>query len=185
MIQDFLPLSLASDWRETPHCAISNLLRQWLFEQGSLTARLKAHCQQFSVKILAKHQRLFTANELQLFDCPQQQVQVREVLLYCDDKPWVYAQSLMPLEVIPLSVQKLISLGDKPLGEVIFNEPSMIRSPIMVTPFEQHSDVMNFSQHIGQSPIDRLWGRRSLFTIDGYSLLVAEVFLADSGIYDE
>jgi chorismate--pyruvate lyase len=183
MFENFLPLSLKADWRNEPHTLISDHLSQWLFEQGSLTQRLKRHSDHFRVEILGKHERLFTELELQQFDCPQQQIQVREVLLHCDGKPWVYAQTLMPLEVIPESVQKLITLGEKPLGEIIFNEPGVVRSAIEVAEFGVDTQVAKLAAKLGQAVTNNLWGRRSIFTVDGYSLLVAEVYIHSSKVY--
>jgi chorismate--pyruvate lyase len=183
MLQDILPLSLQGSWDHEPSAILSDTLSHWLFESGSLTQKLKCHCEQFRVEILAKSTRQLSADEAILFDCQPQNVQVREVLLYCDQVPWVYAQSLMPLSAVPESVKKLTTLGNQPLGEVIFNEPGMTRSRIEVAEFDSQSDVAILSGQIGQPTGKSLWARRSCFTIDGYSLLVAEVFLPDSGAY--
>ena len=183
MLQDMLPLSLKGSWGYESTTILSNALSQWLFEPGSLTQKLKLSCQQFKVQVLVKNTRLLTEDEAALFGCSEQMVQVREVLLYCDDKPWVYAQTLMPLSDVPESVKKLTTLGDQPLGEVIFNEPNMTRSRIEVVKFDRDSDVYMLAQKIGQLAHQPMWGRRSCFCVDGYSLLVAEVFLPSSGAY--
>lgn len=183
MYQDLLPLSLEADWRSEPSKSITDRLSQWLFEPGSLTQRLKNHCQVFEVKILGKHQRLLNDVELALFGCQQQLVQVREVLLYCDHIPWVYAQTLMPLEYMPESVVKLTTLGEKPLGEVIFNQSGMTRSAIEVAEFVPRSVVAQLAEQLDIHVSESLWARRSLFCVDGYSLLVAEVFLPCAKVY--
>ncbi|MFT4925384.1 MAG: chorismate--pyruvate lyase [Phenylobacterium sp.] len=195
-----LPLSLETHWcNESSALAYVEAstaksapkgagLWQWLFEQGSLTQKLKQHCSAFSVKILSKQQRNLSAKELIRFgynsvDAKPVIVQVREVLLYCDGKPWVYAQTLMPLEVMPPSVVKLTTLGEKPLGEVIFNEPGVTRSEIEVAEFSPQSEVAKLAAEVDKVSERSLWGRRSMFTLDGYSLLVAEVFLPCAGVY--
>ncbi len=183
MYQDILPLSLEGDWRSEPVKPITDTLSGWLFESGSLTQKLKNNCASFRVKILAKHERELSEGELALFDCKQQAVQVREVLLYCDDKPWVYAQTLMPLANVPESVVKLTTLGEKPLGEMIFNEPGMTRSLIEVTQFDLQSSVAMLAAEVDKKPTHPLWARRSCFTVDGYSLLVAEVYLPCAAAY--
>lgn len=183
MYQDILPLSLEGDWRTEPSKGLTDTLSQWLFEPGSLTQKLKDNCTVLRVQILAKHLRPLNTSELALFGCEQQQVQVREVLLYCDDVPWVYAQTLMPLADVPESVVKLTTLGEKPLGEVIFNEPGMTRSAIEVAEFDANSPVAILAEDIKQSVEHSLWARRSCFTVDGYSLLVAEVYLPCAAAY--
>ncbi|MFT5162673.1 MAG: chorismate--pyruvate lyase [Alteromonadaceae bacterium] len=183
-----VPLSLEADWRSEPSKLITTYLSSWLFEQGSLTSKLKRHCSDFKVKILAKHQRNLSAKELTLFGYASDEsvtVQVREVLLYCDGNPWVYAQTLMPLSDIPPAVVKLTTLGEKPLGEVIFNEPGVIRSAIEVAEFDRSSEVVQLAAEVAQTAdvVRELWARRSMFTLEGYSLLVAEVFLPDAEVY--
>lgn len=187
MFENILPLSIEGDWHtRLEHPSVQSIppkLSPWLFEQGSLTQKLKKHCQQFRVEVLAKHQRLMTANELLTMKCPQQHIQVREVLLYCDEVPWVYAQTLMPLEQVPQAIEKLISLGEKPLGEVIFNEPGVCRGEIEVAHFAKDAQVCQLADMLQQQIDTGLWGRRSLFSLENYGLLVAEVFLPLSGQY--
>lgn len=186
MSQVALPLSLEADWRNKPSKLITDNLSLWLYEQGSLTAKLKQHCLDFSVKLLGKYQRDLNAIEQLKFGFVSPTpvpVQVREVLLYCDGTPWVYAQTLMPLVNIPPSIVKLTTLGEKPLGEVIFNEAGVKRSNIEVAEFDRHSPVSRLASEVDHPALSSLWGRRSMFTLDGYSLLVAEVFLPCAGSY--
>lgn len=183
MYQDLLPLSLKGDWRTEPFASITKELSQWLFEPGSLTQKLKDNSDTFEVKILAKSERLLNLDEQQLFVCERQNIQVREVLLLCDGVPVVYAQSLMPLGDLPETVVKLTTLGEKPLGEVIFNEPGMARSKIEVCAYDGQTDVAVLSERLGQPVSHLLWGRRSCFHIDNYALLVSEVFLPQSRAY--
>ncbi len=182
MYQDLLPLSLQGDWRDAPVVPLSPHLSQWLFEPGSLTQKLKSHCNAFRVQILAKSERMLGGEELGLFTSQRQKVQVREVVLYCDDEPWVYAQSLMPLGET-CAAKKLTALGEKPLGEVIFSEPGMTRSAIEVCRFADGSDVTLLAQQMGLSVNHSLWGRRSCFKLDDYELLVCEVFLPGARAY--
>ncbi len=185
MLQHSLPLSLEADWRNEPSHLIADLLSQWLFEQGSLTQKLQQQCTDFRVKLLNKHERNLNSDELLLFGYDMQniKVQVREVLLYCDDVPWVYAQTLMPLDHIPPAIDKLLSLGEKPLGEVIFNEPGVVRSAIEVAEFAADSHVVELISEVDKVAQHSLWGRRSTFTLDGYSLLVCEVYLPSAKVY--
>lgn len=197
MFKKFLPLSIEGDWRANvsalPDAIVSPILLNWLFENGSLTQKLKSHCNEFSVKVLAKHQRFMTPCEINTMlaaehkgsdaDFAKQLVQVREVLLYCDDVPWVYAQTIMPLTDVPCSVEQLIVLGEKPLGEIIFNQPGVKRSDIEVVYFEPDAQVCQLALQLNQSVEHGLCGRRSMFSLDGYSLLVAEIFLPFSGLY--
>ena len=50
-----------------------------------------------------------------------EQVLVREVLLFCDDVPQVFARSLLPLKSLTGEQQQLAHLGTQSLGQVLFN----------------------------------------------------------------
>lgn len=193
MFEKFLPLSIEGEWctdaTKLPSAVVGPQLLEWLFENGSLTQKLKSHCTEFSVKVLAKNERLMTPCECATFGAVQHsisepmRVQVREVLLYCDGLPWVYGQTLMPLDNVPDSISQLITLGEKPLGELIFNQPGVKRSELEVTYFTPDAPIAMLAEQLNQPVGAGLCGRRSLFSLDGYSLLVAEVFLPLSGLY--
>lgn len=187
MLENILPLSLGSCWYSRAHPAvlarITSSLLPWLFEQGSLTQKLKTHCQHLTVKVLAKQQRWLTDIELQTMSCCQQRVHVREVLLFCDGQPWVYAQTLIPLEQVPKNIKPLIDLGASSLGEIIFNLPEVQRGEIEVSCFEPDSCVYQLVTHLQQASVEHLWGRRSVFRVDQYPLMVTEIFLPASGLY--
>ena len=183
MFQDILPLSLAADWQREPHAPVADNTASWLFESGSLTRRLKQHCKNFRVKVLAKHELPLSQVNPGVFAEDDTMVQVREVLLYCDHVPWVYAQTLMPLNGIPPVIDELITLGEKPLGELIFTVPGMTRSAIEAAPFDLDSPVGQLSERLAQHGQPKLWGRRSLFHVEDYALLVAEVFLPEAEAY--
>lgn len=183
MLTVSLPLSLEADWRNEPPQPIAENLSQWLFESGSLTQKLKQHCSEFRVEILSKQLRRLSPAQLPLFAHHALTVQVREVLLYCDGLPWVFAQTLMPMSDIPQSVMKLVELGEKPLGDLIFNDPGVVRSSIEVAQFDGDSIVAQVAAEVGKPAEHPLWARRSMFVLDDYSLLVAEVFLPQAGCY--
>lgn len=89
----------------------------------------------------------------------------------------------MPLDHIPPAIDKLISLGEKPLGEVIFNEPGVVRSAIEVAEFAADSHIAQLAAEVDKIAEHSLWARRSTFTLDGYSLLVSEVYLPSAKVY--
>ena len=69
-----------------------------LLDRGSLTARLiKASDGDFKVQLLEQSWQRPYLNESQLLGInPRHKALVREVLLICHDKPWVYARSVIP-----------------------------------------------------------------------------------------
>ena len=106
-------------------------------------------------------------------------VWTREVQLFCDTQPWVFARTVIPPVTLRGRGRRLQYLGDRPLGEVLFTDPKARRGEVeiaRITP-AQRLHQRAFGQ-LDEAPTV-IWGRRSLFCIDGRPLLVYEVFLPD------
>jgi chorismate--pyruvate lyase len=144
--------------------------RDWLFDSGSLTARLlEASDGDLRVRVLRQRLEVPKFSERQRLSLGERRrALVREVVLYGGGQPWIYARSILPLTTLTGRLRKLRQLSNQPLGELLFNDPSMRREPVQFACFGSVSsgDVA-------------IWGRRSVFTLDNKPLLVAEVFLPD------
>jgi chorismate--pyruvate lyase len=117
--------------------------------------------------------RKFSSEQLALGMAQHQLALVREVVLYGNNQPWVFARSLLPVTSLTGPLRHLRKQGNRPLGALLFSLPRLQRSAMMVaciTP--QHEYVP--AEFLGDGPV---WGRRSVFSIDGRALLVSEVFL--------
>lgn len=159
-------------------------LRSWLLNTGSLTERLQSHCDDFCVKVLAQDQQLATDEEYrQLAVKPQLQSQsdwqVREVILFGDHQPWVFARSIIPQA---LCEKDFADLGNKPLGQLIFNDNRFKRMPFQLICLKP--SIAFIGQH--QIPLaSQLWGRRSVFQYRQHNMMVAEIFLPQAPAYRE
>jgi len=112
-------------------------------------------------------------------------VLVREVILYCDDTPQVFARSLLPLTSLTGSEQQLAHLGNQPLGQVIFNSPDLERKDIEVACLGPQTPVAALARTLDLEDVGRLWGRRSLFYLQHKPIMVAEVFLPGAFAYQQ
>jgi chorismate--pyruvate lyase len=66
------------------------------------------------------------------------------------------------------------------LGEVLFNDPRSRRGKVEVARFQpEHALYSDALRQAARVRIDALWGRRSVFHLDGKPLLVCEIFLPD------
>jgi chorismate--pyruvate lyase len=102
---------------------------------------------------------------------------VRCVLLQCADQNWIYARTVIPNLTAESPWGALQKLGNKPLGDVLFELPSIQR-----TPFEFTSQALTTWPYLSkQLEPDESQGkgyaRRSIFTQKGAPLLLTEVFL--------
>jgi chorismate--pyruvate lyase len=104
---------------------------------------------------------------------------IREVELYCEQTPWVFARTLIPASSLRGPARRLTMLGNRPLGEVLFNDPHMRsgrREVARLLP--RHPLFQAAVASLEQKP-EEIWGRRTLFYLGGQPLLVNEIFLPD------
>lgn len=181
------PVNLVCQWQSKTDSKLPKYLLSWLLEQQSLTARLKRHCQSFHVEVLGQKIEACQAQESNAAIKAGEQVLVREVLLYCDGKPQVFARSLLPLSTLTDEDKNLAELGTQPLGHILFNDPSLERKSLEFSPLDQHSSVAQLLKPLSLILVnnDVMWGRRSLYYIHNKPLMVAEVFLPGAYAYQQ
>ena len=103
----------------------------------------------------------------------REQALIREVILQCNDEPWVFARSIVPISSLKGPLRQLRLLGNQPLGALIFKEPSMRRSAFEISLIPGDSTYI----HPNWRQPGEAWGRRSKFHMHGHPLLVSEVYL--------
>lgn len=181
------PVTLSGQWHSTashPHSdSLPKSLLDWLLDEKSLTARLKRQGNNFRVELLGQQVEACHEDEANDVINVGEQVLVREVLLYCGNTPQVFARSLLPLSSLTGDEQKLATLGTQSLGQVLFNNPSLVRQNIEISSFDDSSSVAKLSAHLGLVVDSTLWGRRSIFMLENKPLMVAEVFLPQAFAY--
>ena len=176
------PLSLSADWQSTSQvCGLSSAEQEWLFEPHSLTAKLKSQSQRFAVKVLSEQKVNLSQPQQALLSNEVNIVLNREVLLLCDDKPVVYAQSWLPISSNNTNNQ-LHNMGERPLGDVIFQDPALKRADIEIARFDDNHPLQSLVSELNL-PNRSLLGRRSVFSLHNYKFLVCEVFLPGAYLY--
>lgn len=172
------PQGLDVEWQPAESVNLeAGTLKQWLLNTGSLTDRLQAQCQHFSLQKIGQGNAPLLAQELDNLSNPSEvQYDVREVVLLGDGQPWVYARSVIPQA---LTEAALKALGTTPLGKFLFNDSRFERSSFELCCIEPHQSI----NHIIDKPTQALWGRRSRFYYQQFCMSVAEVFLPGSPAY--
>lgn len=179
------PVTLPCLWQSSDSCILSEYLQSWLLDPDSLTARLQKHCHQFRVELLGQKVECCQEHESVSTIPVGEKVLVREVLLYCDDTPQVFARSLLPISSLTGEEQALADLGTQSLGQVLFNNPSLERKTIEIAEFDASSPVAKLACHLQLNITHPLWGRRSIFMLENKPLMVSEVFLPGAFAYQE
>lgn len=161
--------------------AVPSTIACWLFDPGSLTARVVAACQgRFRVEVLSQRWQRPGVNEARRLGMSlHEQALIREVYLHCNDTPWVFARTVIPRRTLTGRLKFLAHLGSKPLGAVLFADPHMHRDPVEVTSLSQTSRLYDKAcARLTPLPAT-IFGRRSVFYLDNKPLLVNEIFLPD------
>jgi len=147
-------------------------VRDWLFDQGSLTRRLTALASgAFDVAPLAEGWQPLRDEECAALGvAPGSQGWVREVLLRGHGQPWVFARSVAARAALEGSGLALEALGRRSLGELLFSDQAFERGELLAC-------VYPAEWLPGEQAAAGLWARRSCFRRGALGVLVAEVFL--------
>ncbi len=155
----------------------------WLSDHGSLTARLKCACSgTFRVRVRSQGKDNPFYSEGQLLGMRRgESAIVREVELLCDEVPWVFARTVIPVTSLRGPAKRLTMLGTKPLGEVLFADPRTRRVVMEMARLHARHNLFHTAVASLENKPTELWGRRTLFRLDGAPLLVNELFLPAVG----
>jgi chorismate--pyruvate lyase len=144
----------------------------WILDPASLTQRVRGFCgrEVFSVRVLSQAYRHASEAEARLLNIsPGQRVLDRQVQLCCGEQPLVYARSLLPVTLFTGAQQRLKFQGSRSLGATLFADPSVTRGELQVAQVA--------GAQIPGADAENVWGRRSVFRIQGKPLLVSEFYL--------
>ena len=153
-------------------------LKSWLLDRGSLTQRLQSQCDAFRVQVFDQYWAKPTFSEQKLLNLPHAELCfIREVHLFCDDEPAVFARTVIPQDTLRGELQKLTQLGTQPLGAVLFANHQIQRGVLQSCCVKSHHEI--YQQALCHSHFfdKQIWGRRSPFYLDNKPLLVSEFFL--------
>lgn len=152
----------------------------WLRDEGSLTRRIQERCDEFAVKPVRSGLARVAYDEAALLGIPPDRYAFsREVFLYADTKPVVFAHSACAHEHLRGVWGAVRGLGNRSLGTLLFSHPLVERQPLHHKALQAHHPLYRSAAAVLGVPPQRLWARRSLFCLDNAPLLVTEVFLPE------
>ncbi|WP_339057677.1 chorismate lyase [Candidatus Regiella endosymbiont of Tuberolachnus salignus] len=161
----FSMLNMIQWWAMEPHNLPQNIAN-WLDERGSMTQRFEQYCQ--TVTVEPQRQQFITQQALgdeQALLPASQRYWLREVRMFGDGVPWLEGRTVIPEQTLSGSDRGLLDLNTTPLGRYLFKDNRLTRDYIQ----------------IGRQ--GELWARRSLLRLSGNPLLLTEVFLPASPVY--
>lgn len=150
------------------HIDIEEDKLSWLMELGSMTQRFEQYCEKVTVMPYQEGFINLIEPEDERHCLPEsRRYWLREVVLCGDNIPWLLGRTLVPEETLTGQDSKLVNLRTIPLGRYLFQETTLRRDFI----------------YIGQQNGHLL--RRSRFQLSDKPLLLTEVFLPASPVYDK
>lgn len=129
-------------------------IADWLLYSGSLTEKLQKICPNLSVEIVGEMWQ--SAKQ----DHHSNNYWVREVILKCGEREWIFAQT---------------RLSESTIREVASDVPHLGNNPIGLWLFPQHPERVSLEWQ--QNMKTGLYSRRSSFLLRGYPLEIKELFL--------
>ena len=148
---------------ETKSLEIRNKeILSWLNEPGSITSRIKSFSN-FKLKLLKDGPGEVDIIEDDLIISNYEKNNIREVVLYSDEEPLIYAKSIIPLETIRLGLGILGNLKENPLGDILFSNSEIKKKYMLFSKFESNKNIF--------------YGRKGIYTVKGYPFSVCEIFL--------
>ncbi len=155
-------------------------LRPWLHDRGSLTQRIRQRCENFVVQPVHSGLAHIAFDEAALLGvAPHKLAYSREVFLYADGHPVVFAHSACAKVHLRGAWSSIKGLGNRSLGSLLFTHPLVIRQPLHFKALQTRHPLFCSASKVLTDVPDRLWARRSLFYLHGAPLLVTEVFLPE------
>lgn len=184
MLNHLFPIGSSASWdprNKVEQCP--EKISSWLYDNNSLTEKLERLYQKFHVQLRQQITVSSTTPCLSGYFSTDSNILVREVFLYGNGVPVVFAQTEIPFSTLTEEQAMLAEVGSQSLGRILFQDPSMKRGAIEVAQFIEKSQLNPLCRSLNQNCNHALWARRSLFYLNGKPLLVTELFLPASGIY--
>ena len=150
-------------WRQTDIGCTAEIA-PWLRDRGSLTRRIQHRCTSFAVYELRSGLARIAMDEAALLGVMSQHLAYsREVFLYADDLPVVFAHSACARLHLRGAWSAVSGLGNKPLGALLFSHPLVERRPLHYQALKNTHPLYRRAAVKLDNPPHSLWARRSLF----------------------
>ena len=167
-------------WRaRQPRSVERTAFTPWLRNRGSLTACLQARGT-FAVRLLRQGLAMPTLDEAIALGIKRNQLAwVREVALFCDGQPVVFAHTVLPYRPRGALTLWFERLGNRSLGAVLFSHHGFARGALKNKRLDRRHALFQpaiEAMQLGTAAPSILWARRSLFVFRSQSVLVTEVF---------
>ena len=137
-------------------------IKSWLLEQGPITKRIKSIAE-FRLELIQDELSDATDDEILFLKIASEEIRIREVILYGNENPIVFARTIIPNTTIEKGLKELGKIGNKPLGDILFEKDIFSKEDIVFATFKDEESLF--------------WGRKIKYTVKDQPFSVMEVFL--------
>ena len=137
-------------------------IKSWLLEQGPITKRIKSIAE-FRLELIQDELSDATDDEILFLKIDSEEIRIREVILYGNENPMVFARTIIPDTTIEKGLKELGKIGNKPLGDILFEKDIFSKEDIVFASFKDKESLF--------------WGRKIKYTVKDQPFSVMEVFL--------
>ena len=163
---------------------IDGKLKLWLLDMKSLSYRIRNIAKLEIIPVDSRGSNIFL-NEKKVFDNKKSEhLYLREVLIYADKLPIMYARTVLPSKYLRGFWHKIKKLKNKPLADIVFDRKMIIRSDFK---FKKPSINDNFSRKIKMLNLKKtkiLATRQSTFMNKNEKAVLTEVFFNNFEKFD-
>ena len=117
----------------------------------------------YKLELIQDELDIVKASEREFLKTNSNDIRVREVILYANQDPFVFARTIIPTSTIQKGLSDLGKIGNKPLGDILFEKKIFSKEIVLYSSFKRKNKIF--------------WGRISKYTVKGYPFSVMEVFL--------
>ena len=155
---------------------IEHKLKFWLLDVKSLSYRIRNIAKLEIIPIETRVSNIFLNEKKVLGYRKSEHLYLREVLIYADKLPIMYARTILPSKYLRGFWHKIKKLNNKPLADIVFERRMIIRSDFK---FKKQSINDDFSKRIKMFSLKKikiLATRQSTFKNKNEKVLLTEVF---------
>jgi chorismate--pyruvate lyase len=140
----------------------SDEAKSWLLEKGPITKRIKS-VKKFRLELIQDKVANVEKVDKTFINSKSRKIRVREVVLFGNTKPMVFARTIIPNTTIEKGFAELGTLGESPLGDILFKKDIFIKENVAYASFRHEKKIF--------------WGRKTKYTVKDLPFSVMEVFL--------
>lgn len=102
---------------------------------------------------------------------------IRQIYLADNGKPLTYGRTVVPEKTYQAFAHQFETLGARAIGETLLHDKAnVVRGAFEFGLVAADTELFQAAAQQYDKPLNSLWGRRSLFLLRGYPLLITELF---------